>query len=205
MRGWSHLTKREKYLLLLGALVLVGAVLFQGVYDPLWREKRALSQELERYQTRLHEVKGLVTGEKELDEKIAALKQELALLERVAPPALNPAGLVRDIEAAARAAGVNILSFRFLPPTPSGELTRFPVDIVFAGKFGPVANFVDTLEKLPRPVLISSLALKPDAKGNLQAKLTAGFLVDERSKATAPAAPPTYGNRNPFEPVEKGH
>ncbi|MCL4424979.1 MAG: type 4a pilus biogenesis protein PilO [Firmicutes bacterium] len=204
MKGLSQLTKREKYLLVLGALVLLGAVLFQLVYDPLLREKKALGQELEGYRTRLAEVKQLASSEKELDAKIAALKGQLALLERVAPANFDTPKLIKDVEAAGRAAPVNLIALRFLPPVPNGDLTRYPVDLLFSGKYPGVSSFVTALEQLPRPVLISSLSLKPDTKGVLQVKLTAAFFVDQRGKSGSNPTPQTFEDRgNPFEPPGK--
>ncbi|MCL5038947.1 MAG: type II secretion system protein GspM [Firmicutes bacterium] len=126
MKGLSQLTKREKYLLVLGALVLLGAVLFQLVYDPLLREKKALGQELEGYRTRLAEVKQLASSEKELDAKIAALKGQLALLERVAPANFDTPKLIKDVEAAGRAAPVNLIALRFLPPGAQWRFDPLP-------------------------------------------------------------------------------
>ena len=75
----------------------------------------------------------------------------------------NPAlpALIRALDAASTASGVEFLSLTPGAPTPAGALSLVPVTVNVVGGYYEIEHYITELEDLPRALRISNIAVAP--------------------------------------------
>ena len=154
-----------------------------GLYSPQ-------NQRLAQVQT---EIDGLIAQQQGLRNDITELRQvqadeaqiraALTRLEDYIPSGVEESRVIRQLQASADAAGVDITSMTFAQPaalvdappapTPDVTLAEIPVTMVMEGGYFQVVDFFRRLEvDLPRALLVNSITLAEGADGFPQLSTT---------------------------------
>lgn len=166
---WKALSQRERLAIGIGAVVIVAALLFVGVVDPLLERQEVLERQAARKQREIREVATLGA-------EYAALRARLTTLENRLPPPETQFSLVAFVEDAAAQARVRerIVGMQPQPPAVMQSYQETSVDLRLDGvSLTDLLALLVELEQAPYDVQVRHLQIKPkyDAPSLLDANL----------------------------------
>ena len=97
--------------------------------------------------------------EKELEQKIAALQQQLEILKKIVPDEKEAEQFMHIMQATAASAGVEIRRYTSKPLVSREFYTEAPFDMDIDGPYYSVLNFFDRAAKLERIINVGGLAM----------------------------------------------
>ena len=215
---WQRLSKRERSLALLTALILLVFVGKFAVVTPFLERRDWVKQQLESQPQFLAKNRRYL-GQKEA--MLAALEAARADVKAQEPklltgdtPSVSASDLQETVQALATREGTQVITTRVLNPEAAGSFSKIAIQMEIGGQIQQVANLIKGLETSPKLLVIDEVNVRslfrpigfPQPPGtpqlpaqNLRISLTvAGY-------ARAPAAAPAKGE-NPATPAnpEKG-
>ena len=168
----------SKKLLILGAvwLIIIG-LFYYFLYGGKLAEKNALSAKLEG-------LKNNVAGKQRIASNLPKLKQEREDLNTQLEQALAAlpnekeiANLLQSISDAARAARLDILTFKPGKETPKGFYAELTIDMKVEGGYGSLFSFFEKIAELPRIVNINGLTVTSGKEVRGDIILSASFVA----------------------------
>jgi Tfp pilus assembly protein PilO len=163
---------------IIGALVavLLAVAFWFLLYDPLREQQAELENETASLETQQQTLRNQISQLEEIQANEVEIRAALAQLEEYIPSGPAQPTAIRQLQQAADAAGVEILSVSFSPPTPmdmapdTGEpgtvLASIPVTAVIEGGYFQAVDFYRRMEvDVPRALLIESLTLGEGGDG----------------------------------------
>ena len=203
----------------LAGIVLV-AIYVVGFHRPRSSEIAALSAEASQLRAQQAPLRRTIGALEKVAEREPEFKTALQLLEQLIPSSLAQPSLLVEIQEAAQAAGVALVSVTFGDPkvpndapqshVPGTVLVAMPLTVVVSGPFAGITNMLRTTEVgKDRAVLVGTVALtEADAgfpqltgtwSGQAFALLPAEdpLLVGHSVPANQPSANPTPDRTNP--------
>jgi len=215
---WQRLSKRERSLALLTALILLVFVGKFAVVTPFLERRDWVKQQLESQPQFLAKNRRYL-GQKEA--MLAALEAARADVKAQEPklltgdtPSVSASDLQETVQALATREGTQVITTRVLNPEAAGSFSKIAIQMEIGGQIQQVANLIKGLETSPKLLVIDEVNVRslfrpigfPQPPGtpqlpaqNLRISLTvAGY-------ARAPTAAPAKGE-NPATPAnpEKG-
>jgi len=154
MRPW-RLSKRERFLLALLAVLLVINSGYRYLYRPLLTELRGLEAAVEEAAGYLAQKSQLVAGGKEIGEEYRRQEETYRELLELLPDNKDLAGFLLELERALTAREIKLLSFEPVGEERQGELALCSVRLNLQGSFPDIAAFLEelaTLTRLAKPV-----------------------------------------------------
>lgn len=187
---------------LLVAAVLALGVLFFGLYRPWAVEAAQLRTENQQLATRQEQLRHEVEALLDSEARQVELRAQLVRLEEAIPSGLSQPAVIREFQARADAAGVEITSVAFGQPVlveparPTGDpgtaLAEVPVTMVLSGGYFQAVDFLRRLDSdMTRAVLVETVNIveHPDGFPTLAVTWN-GQLFAIVSVAEAMPAPP---------------
>ena len=213
---WQRLSKRERSLALLTALILLVFVGKFAVVTPFLERRDWVKQQLES-QPQLLAKNRRYLGQKEA--MLAALEAARADVKAQEPklltgdtPSVSASDLQETVQALATREGTQVITTRVLNPEAAGSFSKIAIQMEIGGQIQQVANLIKGLETSPKLLVIDEVNVRslfrpvgfPQPPGtpqlpaqNLRISLTvAGY-------AHAPAAAPAKAE-NPAANRENG-
>jgi len=153
--------------------------------------------------------------EKELEQKIAALQQQLEILKKIVPDEKEAEQFMHIMQATAASAGVEIRRYTSKPLVTKEFYTEAPFDMDIDGPYYSVLNFFDRAARLERIINVNGLAMATVKRANegrvrkvyayapsesVVANYMATTFFSHDATPPAPPAPPKPGNA-PAPPV----
>jgi type IV pilus assembly protein PilO len=151
------LPNRQKLALLAVLLLLEGAGLFYGLYQPKMKAYDALQVRLEELQRQIADNRRIANNLPRYKSEYEQLKKDLDAALTELPNQKEIPSLLTGISSVGKAAGLDFLLFRPKPEVPKDFYAEVPVDIAVSGTFYNVAEFFVAVSKLPRIVNINSV------------------------------------------------
>lgn len=192
---FSKVSTRDKYIGLVGVLILIGALFYFMFYSDLAdkasrlkKQEVQLKQEKANYLDKQQRYNAFRAGVKKL------LRKKKDLLKALPVTAEIPA-FMQSLHAQAELSGLNIMMIRNQPEISHGFYAEIPVQMEIEGAFHQITKFFYSVGTLKRIVAIKDLLLKKksvkDASGKMQILLTARFVASTyRFVESAPAPGP---------------
>lgn len=188
---------------LLAALVLT-AIFWFGLYRPAAARQEAFELETATLQGEAASLQARIARLEEVRSDEVAIRASLARLEEFIPTNLAQPSAIRQFQASADAAGVEIESVAFevpevvqgAPPTGTAGtvLGAIPVTAVLRGGYFQMVDFFRRLEvEVPRAVLVQSVAVAEDDEAGfptLTTSWTGRLFAEIPAPAPDPAAAP---------------
>jgi hypothetical protein len=186
----GNLSKRERTIVGIGALGLIGALLWTFVVDPA-AESGKVTTELIPSRTQVLERrldllarKDAIT--KELEGTNTEIEHVSARFLTEASPAVAASELQKLTKDMAAQANTEIRSERILPPVERGELLEIPVEIAVSGEIRQLVDLLAKLEAAPKLISVQDLRVRVvnvSQPRELLATLTvSGFILPGKSK-----------------------
>jgi len=97
--------------------------------------------------------------EKDLEQKIAALQQQLEILRKIVPDEKEADQFMHVMQATANSAGVEIRRYTSKPPTSREFYTEAPFEMDIDGPYYSVLNFFDRTARLERIINMNGLQM----------------------------------------------
>jgi len=153
----------KKLMVLLGALVVLGALDYFMVMSGQLEERQVLAAQNEDLQVRLLDKQQKAKNLAGFKREVERLKQRLREAEEQLPKKSEIPKLLRDIAYEGQQSGLLITEFNIRPEEMRGTFAAVPVAMTVEGSFHEVAVFFDRLSKLSRIVNVTDMTLdKPD-------------------------------------------
>ena len=146
------LPTRQKVMILVGVMLLIGAALFFGLIQPKMKELAELQTRLESLRTEVEEKKRVANNLPKYKADYERLQKELESALAELPNQKEIPSLLTSVTSAGKGAGLDFLRFAPKPEVPKDFYAEVPVDIIVSGPFTGIGNFFAAVGKLPRIV-----------------------------------------------------
>ncbi len=185
--------QRQKVLLGLLFVALVGYVVYDYVHTPRAAEVAELETRLENLQTRNQVARALAqgTGTTDIERDLALYRDQLVTVEGLIPSAEEVPDLLDAISLQAQRLGVELSLIRPSGATAEEFYTRRTYDLAVIGSYHQIGEFLTRIASLPRIITPINLALTPlaqESRGG-DPRLQATFAI-ETYVLPAPASAP---------------
>lgn len=168
------LPTRQKVMILVAVVVLVGAALFFGLQQPKMKELTELQTKLDGLHADVQEKKRIADNLPKFKADYEKLQKELESALTELPNQKEIPSLLISITSAGKGAGLDFLRFAPKPDVPKDFYAEVPVDIVVFGSYHSLANFFTAVGNLSRIVNMQNVTfseIKTD-KGRTLAKVS---------------------------------
>jgi type IV pilus assembly protein PilO len=160
------LPNRQKFALLAVVLLLEGAAIFYGLYQPRMKAYAALQGKLEDLQRQIQDNRRIANNLPRYKSEYEQLKKDLDSALTELPNQKEIPSLLTSISSLGKGAGLEFLLFRPKAEVPKDFYAEVPVDIAISGTFYNVADFFLAVAKLPRIVNINNVAFSDIKNAN---------------------------------------
>jgi len=153
------LPTKQKVALLILILLIEGAAIFYGLYQPRMKEMAELQTRYEELQRQVEENRRIANNLPRFQAEYEQLKKDLDAALTELPNQKEIPSLLTSISSLGKRAGLDFLLFRPKPEVPKDFYAEVPVDIAVEGTFYNVADFFVAVGKLPRIVNINNVSV----------------------------------------------
>lgn len=186
----GNLSRRERVVITLGAVLAVLVIGWEGVVQPI-RERQRVAAELapirEQVLTRRQELVGrraAITAE--LEGMSARLDALGARFLPGATPAVAASELQKLVKEMAAQATTEVRSERILPPVERAELLEIPLEITVSGEIRQLVDLLARLDRAPKLLAVQDLKVRVvniSQPKDLLATLTlSGFILPGKTR-----------------------
>lgn len=153
------LPTKQKSALLAVVLLLEGAAIFYGLYQPKMKVYGEQQAKLEDLQRQIQDNRRIANNLPRYKSEYEQLKKDLDAALTELPNQKEIPSLLTSISSVGKGAGLEFLLFRPKPEVPKDFYAEVPVDIAVSGTFYNVADFFVAVSKLPRIVNINNVSV----------------------------------------------
>ncbi|MBI4772763.1 MAG: type 4a pilus biogenesis protein PilO [Deltaproteobacteria bacterium] len=155
-RGTKFLEKlpfRVKLLILAGSVVVVAALFYLLVYQPILTQQMTLGDDIQRLDDAYKIFKEKAKGGAQLEQKLDKARAEYERLSQMLPDKSEIVDLMRNITEVGRLAGLDFVLFNPREPTFLKEqVAEIPIEIQVRGTYRELADFFSKVDNLSRIV-----------------------------------------------------
>lgn len=171
------LPKWQKFLILMGVILLLGGVWYFLLYSPLVERIGTLQKDLQRLKRQIQEQERAKRAKRTLEVQIKALQQELKLLRAKLPEEKEIPNLLDTVTEIGRLNGLNFLLFKQEKSVRRDYYSVIPVSVQVQGGFHQVMQFLAQVGSMDRILHVSQLKMgkykSVDGGGFLEASMKA--------------------------------
>lgn len=183
------MSRRERILLIIGLVVVVGVGFFFYTYAPKQAEYQRLTETLSDRQSQLDRMEVTARQAARLETEYAELQGFIAAIEAKLPTGKEVPALLVQLERATRGIGINLQSIKpaaletaqegsvpappggAAPPPAAGAYSRFPIKLTMVASYSQVLRLMDALQQFPRLILVKRLTVAPKTVPKLSVDL----------------------------------
>lgn len=162
LRLGRPLPPRLKVLLLVTALLGLGALAYTRVLGPYIQATRDLYRQAEELRVRVESLRRQAAGAAEARRELAAVQAELAAVAATFPPSLDEPRLLEYWQRAATAAGLRLTGLRIGAAEAAGAFTRQRLELDAAGPYEDQVSFALALQGMPWLYRLDAVTLKAE-------------------------------------------
>ena len=148
---------KQRVALLVLLLIMEGAALFYGLYQPRMKELKTLQAKLDTLQSQIAENRRIANNLPRYQSEYDQLQKDLNSALTELPNQKEIPSLLTSISSLGKGAGLEFLLFRPKAEVPRDFYAEVPVDIAVSGSFYNVADFFVAVSNLPRIVNITNV------------------------------------------------
>ncbi len=181
---FSKLSKREKYVLYISAVVIVAVFFDKIVIKPLMQRIETLNKEIFIHEKRLQKSLYLLSEEKLI---IKEHNKYTKNLKQVSSDGEEKSRLLAEIEKTARKSSVALKDVKLGTTEKAGPYTKYTVEVVGESKIAYLMDFIYQLEMSPRILKVRNFYLAPikEHSETLRAQMTiTETLISSKEAAT---------------------
>src|SRR5882724_2417333 len=208
---WQRLSKRERRLALVTALILLGFVAKLAIVTPFFDRREWVKQQLESQPQLLAKNRRYLAQKETM---LAALEAARAEIKAQEPklltgdtPSVSASDLQETVQALATREGTQVITTRVLNPDAAGSFSKIAIQLEIGGQIQQIASLIRGIETAPRLLVVDEINVRslfrpigfPQPQGapqlpaqNLRISLTvAGF-----ARAQVPSSPKAETQNN---------
>jgi type II secretory pathway component PulM len=193
----AALRPRERRLLIAAGIVLLGALGYVYVAEPLAAHRAATRELVVARQTLLARQRRLVAQADRYAQSLDVLRREIErrrarLLPGDTPP-VAAAELQKLVKGIAQDTGIEVRSERILSPVERGGYTEVPVEVTLSGPIRALTSFLYRLERTPVLLTVTDLRVRVvsvTAPRELSATVALAGYFPTPAASTVPSAGP---------------
>jgi type IV pilus assembly protein PilO len=159
MAKFSELPGKTQVAIIVGAAVALTAGFYFLQLRRMTEANQAARVALQAKQRQNALLRPYRDKEKELEEKIAALQQQLEILKKIVPDEKEADQFMHIMQGAAASAGVEIRRYTSKPVVTREFYTEAPFEMDIDGPYYSVLNFFDRTSKLERIINVGGLQM----------------------------------------------
>jgi type IV pilus assembly protein PilO len=156
----AALTKLQRILISMGAVVLVVGLFVGLLYWPQIDRQGALSKQISDTRIKLKQVKATADTLPEYEKKMAEKQAEFNVVAKKLPETVEVPQLLTSVSEAGKDAGLNFLLFQPQTEVPKNFYAEIPVKMDLSGTYHDLGDFFDRLAQMPRIVNIRNFEAK---------------------------------------------
>lgn len=145
---------REQILIAVAAIVVVVVVLIAVLLVPQYQQRAGLDAQISSASSDLDQQKALVATREESKNRAAETDAHWLRLSNLVPEGPDLPSLIVELQDAAFASGVQIITVTPSTPSPSATFYTIPIDMDVVGTWADTVNFLQRLVKLNRGVRV---------------------------------------------------
>lgn len=161
---WQRLSKRERGLVVLTALILLAFVAKYAVITPFLQRREWVKQQLEsqpqlltknlRY---LGQKEAMLTSLESAREQIKAQEPKLLTGDT---PSVSASDLQETVQAMAAREGTQVITTRVLNPEAAGSFSKIGIQLEIGGQIQQLANLIRGIESSPKLLMIDEINVR---------------------------------------------
>ena len=161
---WQRLSKRERALVILTALILLAFVAKYAVVTPYLEHRAWVKSQLEsqprllaknlRY---LAQKEAMVAGLETARAQIQAQERKLLTGDT---PSVSASDLQETVQAMANREGTQVITTRVLNPEPAGSFSKIGIQLEIGGEIQQIANLIRGIETSPKLLMIDEINIR---------------------------------------------
>ncbi len=155
----ANLSVREKTLLAVVLVILVGGGFYLWLYEPIQAEIRTLENEISIIERNISRARISSRQLPQLREEYQELERELERFQILIPTEEQVSEFLRDLEGLARNLDLKLKTFRPGGMTPRDEYGEVAFRLNLSGRFQNVILFLTALEEFKRIVNIRDISM----------------------------------------------
>jgi len=159
MAKFSELPGKTQVAIVLGGAVALTVALYFTQYRRMTEANQIATAALQAKQRENALLRPYRDKEKELEQKIAALQQQLEILKKIVPDEKEADQFMHIMQATANSAGVEIRRYTSKPAVTKEFYTEAPFEMDIDGPYYSVLNFFDRAGRLERIINVGGLAM----------------------------------------------
>jgi len=169
MQFWNRLSRRERILALIAAVILAGGVLYDRVVIPLMERRAMVREELARQPERFERSIRYLSRTKAIESQLNDARRRVESMEQLLlagdTPSLIAAELQKVVREIAASEGVQIATTRVLDSTEAGTFLRIPIQVDIVGEIEQVANLIKYLDSNPKYLIVDEVNIRSVRRG----------------------------------------
>jgi type IV pilus assembly protein PilO len=159
MERIDSLSARQRLLIMIVIILLLGVGFYYRVHKPKQREIQGWEAQLSTLQTDLQGLRAIAAKLPEFKEETRKLQRQLDEIKEQLPKEKEIPVLLENVSKAGTESGLEFDLFRPKPEVDKGFYMEVPVDLVVRGPFHNIATFLDKIAHFPRIMNITSFSL----------------------------------------------
>ena len=178
----KELSKREKIIVSIVAVVLFGFLVNRFVLEPQIKKMKQLREELESLNEQAASIGPKLVEFNRLNSELIQKKRQVAELEQELPQKVETAEVIHEVSTQARSSGLKIQQIRPQKETvlstrggKRGEFRQLFINLGIRGRYEQLGNFIAGLEQQPFYVKVAELHIskreKSEQRLEIQLKL----------------------------------
>jgi type IV pilus assembly protein PilO len=185
MSKLTEMPFRMQIALVIGIAVALSAVFAFVQLKPMTDSNKAQGALLKAKQKENAELRPYRDKEKDLELKIATLKQQLEILKKIVPDEKEPDQFMHVMQDTAAESGIEIRRYASRTAANKEFYTEAPFDIELDGPYYSLLDFFERVGKLERIINVSNLHMSTVKKPmDARVKKTYAYAADESTVAS---------------------
>jgi len=161
---WQRLSKRERALVVLTALILLAFVAKYAVITPLVDRRAWVRSQLENQPRLLAKNLRYVAQKEAILARLEASRAQIKALEPQLltgdTPPVSASDLQETVQAMAAREGTQVITTRVLNPEPTGSFSKIGIQLEIGGQIQQIANLIRGIETSPKLLVIDEINIR---------------------------------------------
>ncbi|MGM0453219.1 MAG: type 4a pilus biogenesis protein PilO [Thermodesulfobacteriota bacterium] len=164
----ADLTRLQRILICVAAVVVIVAVFVFFFYKPKYEEMGRLQSNIEKQEKKLARTKRNAKEFAKYKKKIEDARAQFEEVSRALPNKEEIPSLLTGISQAGKSSGLNFLLFQPQSEKKEGFYAKIPISMELSGTYHELGEFFDKLAGMSRIVNVDSFALDKQADNRLK-------------------------------------
>lgn len=157
---FDDLSRRNQWLVIGGLAAAAIFAFWQQVWSPNQVEMSEIDSQIRQMESEIQRVQAVAQRLPDLEEEMQRLQEQLDLLRHILPEEREEDELLRQVQAAAADANLNVGRFTPRPPVSHEVYAEYPLELQLSGSYHDLAGFFDRVSKFARIINVNEVTMR---------------------------------------------